>query len=54
MVMWMLKHVESTVEERSRGESHTSDCGAGTNMRREVGRPVLWTLLFCGVGGMDT
>lgn len=39
--------------ERSKGESHTSDCGAGTNMSREVGRPALWTSLFCGVGGMD-
>lgn len=47
------KHVESPVEERSQGESHTSDCGAGTNMSREVGRPALWTSLFCGVGGMD-
>lgn len=51
--MWMLRHAESTVRERSQGNIRPRGCGAGTNMRLEVGRLALWTSPFCGVGGMD-
>lgn len=51
--MWMLRHAESTVRERSQGNIRLRGCGADIDMKLEVGRPALWTWPFCGVGGTD-